>query len=81
MERVGGRRGQSENDDLAEREKEATSKDTLKDVSEKRKPRFRLMNLRANRPHLTERSTRTVKSKTRTRCNRGSKQRQEAGAK
>ena len=37
MERVGGTRGQSENDDLAEREKEATSKDTLKDVSEKEK--------------------------------------------
>ena len=37
MERVGGTHGQSKSDDLAEREEEATSKDTLKDVSEKEK--------------------------------------------
>ena len=37
MERIGGTHGQSGSDDLAEREEEATSKDTLKDVSEKEK--------------------------------------------
>ena len=37
MERIGGTHGQSGSDDLAEREEEATSKDTLKDISEKEK--------------------------------------------
>lgn len=37
MERAGGRHEQSGTDDLAEREDDATSKETLKDVSEKEK--------------------------------------------
>ena len=37
MERAGGSQGQTGSDELAERENEATSKDTLKDVSENEK--------------------------------------------
>lgn len=37
MEKAGGRHGQTGSDELTERENEATSKDTLKDVSEKEK--------------------------------------------
>lgn len=37
MERAGGSQGQTGSDELTERENEATSKDTLKDVSENEK--------------------------------------------
>ncbi|HSE31243.1 MAG TPA: hypothetical protein VLA93_06670 [Pyrinomonadaceae bacterium] len=37
MERAGSSHGPSDKDELAEREREATSKETLKDVGEKEK--------------------------------------------
>ena len=39
MERAGSTHGQSEKDELAEREREATSTETLKDLEEKKKSR------------------------------------------
>ena len=39
MERAGSSRGPLDKDELSERDREATSKDTLKDVNEKEKNR------------------------------------------